>query len=93
MHSFMDEAITHLAELNIQDPASKVQGIILTGEASSAGMEDMKRVIEEALPTYKERFLFHLEPGKLGVIGAAHRARQYVTENAVMSPRQPHEEL
>jgi len=89
----MDEAIAHLVEMNYPDPASKVQGIILTGEASSAGMENMKRIIEHALPTYKERFLFHLEPGKLGAIGAAHRARQCVTENAIMSPRQPHKEL
>jgi hypothetical protein len=89
----MDEAIANLVDLNIEDPASKVQGIILTGEASLAGMEDMKRVIEQALPTYKDRFLFHLDPSKVGVIGAAHRARQYVTENAVMSPKKPHEEL
>ena len=91
----MDEMIAHVIENNIKDPKSKVRGIILVGEASKEGMEDLKQVIETALPGYKDRFLFDIDPGVIGAVGAAHRARQWATKNAVMNPREPafHEDL
>jgi hypothetical protein len=94
IHEFMDEMIAYLVESNIKDPESKIQGIILAGEASIEGMEEMKEVIGAALPGYQNHFLFSIDPWVVGAIEAAHRARQYVTEHAITSPREPlHEEL
>ncbi|KAF8852937.1 hypothetical protein BDZ45DRAFT_729870 [Acephala macrosclerotiorum] len=92
---FMDEMIQYLLESKIENPELKVRGIILAGEASSEGIEALKLVIGKALPGYQDRFLFDIDPGFVGVIGAAHRARQYVTEHAIMTPREGtvHEEL
>lgn len=91
----MDEMIAYLTESNIKDAVSRVIGIILTGEASTEGMEDMRNFLGETLPEYKAHLLFDIDPRTLGVIGAAHRARQYVTEHAIMNPKDPmlHEEL
>ncbi|KAE8452093.1 hypothetical protein EG329_002259 [Mollisiaceae sp. DMI_Dod_QoI] len=95
IQNFMDEMIAYLLESNIETPESKVHGIILAGEASIQGMDELKPVIEKALPRYKNRFLFDIDPGLVGVIGAAHRARQYVTEHGILNPREgmAHEEL
>jgi len=94
IHGFMDEMIAYLVEANIKDPESKVRGIILAGEASIGAMEEMKHVIEVALPEYKDQFLFSIDQRVIGATGAAHRARQYVTEHAITSPREGlHEEL
>jgi translation initiation factor 2 alpha subunit (eIF-2alpha) len=73
---FMDEMIEHVIKNGIKDPNPKVRGIILAGEASSEGMEDLKKVIETALPEYKDRFLFDIDLVVIGTIGDAHRARQ-----------------
>lgn len=91
----MDEMILYLIESNISNPESKIVGIILTGEASMEGMEEIKLVIGKALPEYEDHFLFSINPGVVGAIGAAHRARQYVTEHAIMNPREPplHDDL
>ena len=80
---------------NIPDPSSHIQGIILTGEASDASMQEMKQVIVAALPEFEDQFRFSIDPRLEGVIGAAHHARQFVTENAISNPRQPapHEDL
>jgi translation initiation factor 2 alpha subunit (eIF-2alpha) len=95
IREFMNEMMTYLAEMNIKDPKLKVMGIILAGDASTEGLEDIKRVIEKGLPEYKDRFLFSIDPHVIGAIGAAHRARQYVTEYSIMNPQEPplHEEL
>lgn len=87
--------IEYLLESNIENPESKVRGIILAGEASIEGLEEMRLVIGKAIPEYKDRFLFNIDPRDVGVVGAAHRARQYVTEHAIMNPRGDtlHEEL
>ena len=55
----------------------------------------MKQVIRKALPEYKDKFLFSIDPAVVGAVGAAHRARQYVTEHAIVTPREPisHEDL
>jgi translation initiation factor 2 alpha subunit (eIF-2alpha) len=92
---FMDEMIEHVINNNIKDPKAKVRGIILAGEASKQGMEDLKQVIETALPEYKDRFLFDIDPVVIGAVGAAHRARQWATKNAIMNPREPafHDDL
>jgi hypothetical protein len=91
----MDEMIEHVIKNGIKDPKPKVRGIILAGEASKEGMEDLKRVIETALPEYKDRFLFDIDPVVIGAVGAAHRARQWATKNAIMNPRDPifHDDL
>jgi len=90
----MDDMIAHLLESNIENPESKIKGIILAGEASIAANEEMKQVITKAIPRYKERFLYSLDTRAIGAIGAAHRARQYATEHAIISPEKPfHQEL
>ena len=91
----MDEMIAYLVESNIDNPESKIQGIILAGEASIEGMDEIKQVIGKALPGYKNHFLFSIDPRVIGVIGAAHRARQYVTEHAITVPLEHplHEDL
>ncbi|KUJ12747.1 uncharacterized protein LY89DRAFT_737665 [Mollisia scopiformis] len=95
IRTFIDEMITYLTEGNIKNATSRIMGIVLTGEASRDGMKEMKQVIGKALPEYKERFLFDIEPEKVGATGAAHRARQYVTDHAILNPREPtfHQEL
>jgi hypothetical protein len=92
---FMDEMIERVRNNNTKDPKAKVRGIILAGEASKQGMEDLKQVIETALPEYKDRFLFDIDPVVIGAVGAAHRARQWATKNAIMNPREPafHDDL
>jgi hypothetical protein len=92
---FMDELIEHVVETGVKDPKPKVRGIILAGEASKEGMEDLKQVIETALPEYKDRFLFDIDPVVIGAVGAAHRARQWATKNVIMNPREPafHDDL
>lgn len=95
IQDFMNDMITYLLESNVEEPESKVRGIILAGEASAAGMDELKPVIEKALHRYKPCLLFDIDPSLVGVVGAAHRARQYVTEHAILNPRggMAHEEL
>jgi hypothetical protein len=91
----MDKMLQEVEASNIPDPSSHVQGIILSGEASTASMQEIKQVIARALPKFEDRFRFSINPHLVGAAGAAHRARQFVTEHAISNPRQPslHEDL
>lgn len=85
----MNEMIQHLVHYKVKDPEQKVRGIVLAGEASKDEMEDLKRVVEVALPEYKDRFLFDIDPMTIGAVGAAHRARTWATDDAILNPRKP----
>jgi hypothetical protein len=79
----------------VSDLPSHVVAVILTGEASSARMEEMKSVLQLAIPAFSPRFKFVKDPALVGVEGAAHRARQAVTEPYFTEPDAPgdHEHL
>jgi len=59
---------------------SCVLAVILTDEAPEQSMTAMKALTEEALPDFKPKFKMSIEPGWVGAYGAAHRARQMVTD-------------
>ncbi|KAK0120821.1 hypothetical protein ONS96_011022 [Cadophora gregata f. sp. sojae] len=65
---------------------SRILAVILTGEASNDSMSAMKALLEEALPAFKHKFRTSIVPRLVGVLGAAHRARQMVIDDIFQGP-------
>ena len=90
MQSVQDFFETSLksVEGGIPDLPSRVVAVILTGEASASALSEMKSILAEALPAFKTKFKFSIEPRLVGVQGAAHRARQTVTDPFFTKPQE-----
>jgi hypothetical protein len=78
-------------EHDMPNANSHVRALILSGEASSSSMQEMQQVLAVALPEFTDRFRFSINPKFVGVTGAAHRARQTVTDPFFTEPRKPHD--
>jgi hypothetical protein len=94
---FTAESLLAVEEAGIPNAATHVKGIILSGEASVGAMSEFKRVVAAAIPEFENQFLWSIDPKLVGAAGAAHRARQFVTENGIPRPWEPpaslHKEL
>lgn len=94
IQDFLAERLELLAG-DAPDIPSHVVAVILTGEASPACMEQMKSVLQIAIPAFIPRFKFVKDPSLVAVEGAAHRARQAMTDPYFTEPDPPgdHEHL
>lgn len=75
-------------ENDAPNAASHVRAVILSGEALSS-MQKMQKLLVKALPEFEDRFLFSISSNLVGAAGAAHRARQTVTDPFFTDPRKP----
>jgi hypothetical protein len=88
IQDFLAERLELLTD-DVPDLPSHVVAVILTGEASPAYMEDMKSVLQIAIPAFIPKFKFVKDPSLVAVEGAAHRARQAVTDPYFIEPDPP----
>jgi len=55
-----------------------LRAIVLSGEASSLGIDEMRIALGAALPHHQDKMRISLDPHFVGAFGAAQRARQIV---------------
>ena len=102
VQKFAIEALDDMQSQGITHPVDALKAIILVGEASDEGMEDMKKVLKTALPDFEAKFHLEMKQNTLGAIGAAKRARDFILDpgpededggSTLMSPDGDHNEL
>lgn len=102
VQNFTIEALENLQSNGPTNPVDALKAIILVGEASDEGMEDMKKLLKIALPDFEAKFRFEMKPNTLGAIGAAKRARDFILDpgpededagSTIMTPDGDHNEL
>jgi hypothetical protein len=72
-----------------QDALSYLRAVVLSGEASDSGMEEMRLALAFALPEYQDKFRMSLDPHFVGAFGAAQRARHIVQNPKFLTPSDP----
>jgi len=51
--------------------------IIFSGDAPASEFKRVRELIIKAVPEFSDRFIEDIEPGWVGAVGAARRAREY----------------
>jgi hypothetical protein len=72
-----------------QDALSYLRAVVLSGEASDSGMEEMRLALASALPEYQDKFRMSLDSHFVGAFGAAQRARHIVQNPKFLTPSDP----
>ena len=65
-----------IIEIGCPNGRNNVHAVILSGEASSSSLQDMQRVLADALPEFTDRLRFPIDPRFVGATGAAGHGRQ-----------------
>ena len=66
-----------------------LRAVVLSGEASDSGMEEMRLALASALPEYQGKFRMSLDPHFVGAFGAAQRARHISQNPKFLTPSDP----
>lgn len=70
----------------VPDLEPHIRAVILSGQASTPSMNDMKRVLASAIPNFADRFRFTIEPRLVGAAGAARWAEHTITHWSFTNP-------
>lgn len=63
-----------------------IKAVILSGQASTPSMNDMKHVLASAIPSFADRFRFTIDPRLVGAAGAARWAEHSVSDDTFLNP-------
>jgi hypothetical protein len=75
----------------IPDLEPHIRAVILSGQASTPSMNDMKHVLAAAIPSFADRFRFTIDPRLVGAAGAARWAEHTITHDSFINPPpEPH---
>lgn len=77
---------------NIKEALEYLRAIVLSGEASNSGMDEMRRALTAALnflPEYHTKLRMSLDPHFVGAFGAAQRARHIIQNPQFLNPPDP----
>jgi hypothetical protein len=75
----------------IPDLGQHIRAVILSGQASTSSMNDMKHVLASAIPSFADRLRFTLDPRLVGAAGAARWAEHTITHHYFTNPwPEPH---
>lgn len=68
------------------NPLEYLRAIVLSGEASTTGMAEMRQALTAGLPEFQNKLLMFLDPQFVGAFGAAQRARHIIQDPSFMDP-------
>jgi hypothetical protein len=83
--TFAENVKDNHGELNALE---NLRAIVLSGEASTAGMEEMRQALAACLPEFQNQLRMSLDPHFVGAFGAAQRARHIIQNPSFLKPSQ-----